>query len=356
QVTRPLQIESVLAEGVLGAGADDRIEILTVVVVLLAHRLGYAPSGILLPAHDLRDALRSAPTHLADADGMSDDDRPLAALDRRIVEDAHRGDVDDEPGTRRIRQDELRRNHDLAAFPGEPWVDLRIGAQELLVADVEAPRDVGQRIVLRGSHHLHHPDDVLSGLELEALVGERQRFLRGAGGDRRRGRGGGVAQPFEERAPCEQPEQLQRALPWRQVVPQLGQIERRLDHEANLTLVPGLTLPNSLPDGLANLRREVPPGAPAGRSEVAQQAQEFHAAALHYQLPEAPPPEDTPPPPLKPPPPRPPPPNPPPPNPPQPPPKPPPRGELDQPLPRESPASSVKRKAPAAASSVRANA
>jgi len=25
---------------------------------------------------------------------------------------------------------------------------------------------------------------------------------------------------------------------------------------------------------------------------VAQQAQEFHAAALHYQLPEAPPPED----------------------------------------------------------------
>src|SRR5207253_6107798 len=119
QVTRPLQIESVLAEGVLGAGADDRIEILAVVVVLLAHRLGYAPGGILLPAHDLRDALRSAPTHLADADGMSDDDRPLAALDRRIVEDAHRGDVDDEPGTRRIRQDELRRNHDLAAFPGE---------------------------------------------------------------------------------------------------------------------------------------------------------------------------------------------------------------------------------------------
>src|SRR5207302_7977232 len=106
---------------------------------------------------------------------------PLAALDRRIVEDAHRGDVDDEPGTRRIRQDELRRNHDLAAFPGEPWVDLRIGAQELLVADVEAPRDVAQRIVLRGSHHLHHPDDVLTGLELEALVGERQRFLGAPG-------------------------------------------------------------------------------------------------------------------------------------------------------------------------------
>src|SRR5436190_2759019 len=159
------------------------------------------------------------------------------------------------------------------------------------------------------------------------------------------------------RVPDPEPsEQLQRALPWRQVVPQLGQIERRLDHEANLTLVPALTLPNSLPDGLANLRREVPPGAPAGRSEVAQQAQEFHAAAVHYQLPEAPPPEDTPPPPLKPPPPRPPPPNPPPPNPPQPPPKPPPRGELDQPLPRESPARSVKTKAPAAASSARANA
>src|SRR5204863_3641534 len=106
QVTRPLQIESVLAEGVLGAGADDRIEILTVVVVLLAHRLGYAPSGILLPAHDLRDALRSAPTHLADADGMSDDDRPLAALDRRMVQDAERDAAEEETGARRIGRDD----------------------------------------------------------------------------------------------------------------------------------------------------------------------------------------------------------------------------------------------------------
>src|SRR5437870_2309981 len=113
----------------------------------------------------------------------------------------------------------------------------------------------------------------------------------------------------------EQSEQLQRALPWRQVVPQLGQIERRLDHEANLTLMPGLTLLDSLPDGLANLKREVPPGPPAGRSEVAQQAREFHATALHHHLPEAPPTAHTPPPPPQPPPPTTPPPQPPPPNP-----------------------------------------
>ena len=67
---------------------------------------------------------------------------------RREVEDAHRRDVDDEPAARRVRQDELRGHDDLGALARQPGVDPGVGAHDLLVADVEAPRDVGERVVL----------------------------------------------------------------------------------------------------------------------------------------------------------------------------------------------------------------
>src|SRR5262249_3994862 len=70
-----------------------------------------------------------------------------------------------------IGQDELRGHHDLASVTGQPWIDLRVGAQDLLVTDIEATCDVGERVVLAGCHHLHHPDHVLIVAEREALVG-----------------------------------------------------------------------------------------------------------------------------------------------------------------------------------------
>ena len=203
QVARPLQVERVLAQGIVRSGPDHRIEILAVLVVLLAHRERHAPGGILLAAHDLRDALRSSPAHLADADGVSEHDGRCAAPDRGIVEDPHGRDVDHEPGARRVRQNELRRNHDLPALPRQPGVDLGIGAHDLLVPDVEATRDIAERVVLAGRHHLHDADDVLSGVELEALVGhgrgQRRRRRRGRRWGRRR-----VPKRGEERAPRDQ--------------------------------------------------------------------------------------------------------------------------------------------------------
>ena len=148
QVARPLQVEGVLAERVVGSRADHRLEVLAVLVMLLAHRHRHAPGGVLLAPHDLGDALGSTPADLADADGVGEHHRALAGLHRRVIEDAHRRDVDDDARVRGLRQDELRRHDDLATLARQPGIDLGVGAQDLLVADVEAPRDVGERVVL----------------------------------------------------------------------------------------------------------------------------------------------------------------------------------------------------------------
>ena len=71
-------------------------------------------------------------------------------------------------------------------------------------------------------------------------------------------------------------EQLQRALPRRQIAPQLRQIEGGLDDEADLPGMMRFAAADGLFDGVANLRREVPARAPACGSEVANETQEFH--------------------------------------------------------------------------------
>src|SRR5262249_18514954 len=175
EIARPLQVEGVLAERVIRTWSDDRLQVITVLVMLLAHRLRHAPGRVLLAAHDLGHPLRGAPAALADADGVRQHDLPLAVFHRRVIEDAHRGDVDYHTGAGSIRQDELRRYDDLASLTGQPRVDLGIGAEDLLVANIEAPCDVSEGVVLAGGDHLHDANDILAWGEGEALVGDRQR-------------------------------------------------------------------------------------------------------------------------------------------------------------------------------------
>ena len=88
--------------------------------------------------------------------------------------------------------------------PGSHGSTLGLARRIFLVADVEAARDVGKRVVLAGGDHLYLAHDGLAGLELEALgrLGQRQRRC-----GRRRGRRGWrclAVQRAEQRAGGEQ--------------------------------------------------------------------------------------------------------------------------------------------------------
>jgi hypothetical protein len=135
-------------------------QLLAVLGVLVANRLRHHPHRILLAADDLGRAFGSLPTHLADADGMREHDLRLALFVRRIIENAHGGDVHHHALMRSRRQHELRRHHHLAADTRQPGIDAGIRRQHFLVAHVEAPRNVGQRVLLADDRLLHIAHDV----------------------------------------------------------------------------------------------------------------------------------------------------------------------------------------------------
>src|SRR5581483_1517345 len=112
EIARPLQIEREAAEGIVWTGADDFLELLAVLTMLLDHGGRHAPGGIGLAAHDFGHALGGRPSHFSNADGMSDHHLRLAGLVWREIKQAHSGDVDHDAGPRRTRNHELRRHHD----------------------------------------------------------------------------------------------------------------------------------------------------------------------------------------------------------------------------------------------------
>ena len=71
------------------------------------------------------------------------------------------------------RQDELRRHHDFAAHARQPGIDARIGAHDFVVAEVEAPRDVGKRVVLAITTTCGWPTTSSSGSDLETVRRDR---------------------------------------------------------------------------------------------------------------------------------------------------------------------------------------
>ena len=134
--------------------------------------------GSFCPAHDLGGALGGLPAHLADADRIGVHHLRLTLLHLRVIEETHGGGVDDDALARRVGQDELRRDHDLAVFAGQPGIHTRIGAHDFFVADVEAARDVGERVFLGCEGLLHHADDVGGRVDFEAMGRRRFRQCR----------------------------------------------------------------------------------------------------------------------------------------------------------------------------------
>ena len=171
-VRGPAEVEREAAERIVRARSDHRLELFAALLAMFLDDGRRRPPGrVLLPAHDLGRALGRLPAHLADADGIGVHDLRLALLHLRVIEESHRGGVDDDALARRVGQDELRRDDDLAVLAGQPGIDTRIGAHDFFVAHVEATRDVGERVFLGGAGLLHHADDVGGGVDLEAMRG-----------------------------------------------------------------------------------------------------------------------------------------------------------------------------------------
>ncbi len=188
QIARPLQVKGMAPERIVRAGTDDPVELLAVLAVLLDHGDGHRPGRILLAPHDLGDALGGGPADLADADGVRDDDLGLAGLVRREVEQPHGGDVDDHSLAGSVRQNELGGQDDLSVGARQPGIHSGIGPDDFFVPDVEAARDVGERVLLRCFRGLHRADNVLARSELEPLRLDRRGRGRHHGRGRRRWR------------------------------------------------------------------------------------------------------------------------------------------------------------------------
>jgi hypothetical protein len=111
---------------------------------------------------------------------MRVDDLLLAFLVRWIVEDAHRGNVHHHPLMGSRRQDELRGNDHFAADPRQPGIDAGIRQQHFLIAHVEAPCDIGQRVVLADDGLLNIAHHLGVGIDVESMRGHRRgQFGRG---------------------------------------------------------------------------------------------------------------------------------------------------------------------------------
>ena len=147
QVAGPAEPEHEGAKRVVGTRGDLRRQHVAVLEVLLAHRHRRHPNRILDPRNDAGGAFGRLPADLADADRMGDHQRRRAARDLGVIVEAHRRDIDHDALVGRVRQHEAGRDQHVAAGARQPRIDAGIGAYDLLVADVEAPRKVGQRVV-----------------------------------------------------------------------------------------------------------------------------------------------------------------------------------------------------------------
>ena len=161
QVARPTERELVAAQRIVWPCRHHGGQDFAVFLVLGPYRRRRIPHWILLLGDDLGGAFGRGPAHLADADGVRVHHLLLAGLGRLEIVDPQRCDIDDDALTRRAGQHELRGHDDLASCPGQPGIDAWIGADNLFVADVEAPGDVRQRVLLRSDNDLHHADHVV---------------------------------------------------------------------------------------------------------------------------------------------------------------------------------------------------
>ena len=150
QVAAPAEREFELAERIVRARLDHRRQVLAVVVeVILAQRGRGPPDRILDVADDTwsRPAAwtsrpcrcRSGAYRRSAARLSCAAESNTAACAATLMTMPSRGASG---STKRVGTTMLR------PAPGKPGVDARIGAHDLLVADIEAPRDVRQRVLL----------------------------------------------------------------------------------------------------------------------------------------------------------------------------------------------------------------
>jgi hypothetical protein len=97
----------------------------------------------------------------SDAEGVGVDDLPSFLRARWEVVEPHLRDIHDNAHMRRVRQHELRGDYDSASVAGHPHVHSRVGALDLVVADIKAASDVRQGILRRGPGDLHLTDDLI---------------------------------------------------------------------------------------------------------------------------------------------------------------------------------------------------
>ncbi len=179
EVARPPEVHGIRAEGIVRTRRHPRGQRVALLRVLLAHRRRRRPPRILALRNDLGRTDRRGPAHLADADRERHHDALLACGRLRKIEQPQGRDVDDDALVRRIGQNELGRQEDARAFAGQPDVDARVRARDLVEAQVETPRDVGNRVLLPREGHLQLADHA-GGLRVvrKRVRGERRQQLR----------------------------------------------------------------------------------------------------------------------------------------------------------------------------------
>ena len=116
--------------------------------VLLADGLRRIPGGVSDLGDDAGLTERCAPVHLADAHRIGDDHRALGVFRLRVVIQPVLGDVDHDPFPRARRQNAPPGQQDLGALARQPHVDVGVGANDFLVPEAVAPRDIEERVLI----------------------------------------------------------------------------------------------------------------------------------------------------------------------------------------------------------------
>ncbi len=112
---------------------------------------------------DVRLTQRRVPVHLADADREGDDDGLLVFLRLRVIVEAVLREVHHDAIARSRRKNALSGEQDVLAVAGNPHIRAGIGADDLLVSEAVASRDIEQGVLVRRL-------DVLIGADERAAV------------------------------------------------------------------------------------------------------------------------------------------------------------------------------------------
>ena len=175
QIARPAEVHRERAERIVGTGRHPRGQDVAFGRVFLAHGSGRGPDRVLALRDDLRRAFGRRPADHADADRHRDHHALLALRGLREIIHPQCREVDDQAFARRIRQHELRGQYDAGALLREPRVDARIGVDDFVVAEIEAARDVRERVFMSRDRRLQRAYD-RRGLRVEWERVRRERF------------------------------------------------------------------------------------------------------------------------------------------------------------------------------------